>query len=121
MAKKDTQSIEVGGNTMISQTVNVRLKDGTELNVNLNATTFESAAPVDKKVFTSENLSKVQIGEEEHENMVLVSFYPFEGGTRFVLRDQTEAEKREADLKEQLEIANNAVAELTMIVAGMVG
>ena len=77
----------------------------------MNGTTYESGNPVPDGTFTDENLS--------YYNMKLVCSYPWDGGTRFAFREMTEQEAENRNLKAQLQAAQQSVAELTIIVSGL--
>lgn len=119
MAKKDTANSGENTNSTTSQNVKIRLKDGTELTVLLNGNTYESAEPIADSVLSAENVSKVEIDGEAHDNMILICKYEYEGGTRFALREMTEAEAENKSLRSQLNDALQSVAELTIIVAAI--
>lgn len=117
MAKKDIANSGENTNSTTSQNVKIRLKDGTELTVLLNGNTYESAEPIADSVLSAENVSKVEIDGEAYENMILICKYEYEGGTRFALRELTEAEAENKSLRSQLDDALQSVAELTIIVS----
>ena len=71
----------------------VQLADGTVLNLNLNGTEYESETPITDEVLSDENLSNVIIDDVNKGKMKLNSKYPYNGGTRFSLREMTEDEK----------------------------
>lgn len=71
----------------------VQLADGTVLNLNLNGTEYESETPIDDSVLSEENLSDVTIDGVNMGRMKLNSKYPYNGGTRFSLRELTKEEK----------------------------
>lgn len=71
----------------------IRLADGTVLNLNLNGTEYESETPIADEVLSEENLSNVTIDDVNKGKMKLNSKYPYNGGTRFSLREMTEDEK----------------------------
>ena len=99
--------------------VSLLLKDGTSLSCNLNGSTYESETVIDKSVLSKDNLSEVTIDGKKHTNMVLVSYYDYNGGTRFVIRDMTEEEKTFAKLEERLQDAETSALELSELVASM--
>ena len=74
---------------------------------------------IDKSVLSEDNLSEVTIDGEKHTKMVLVSYYDYNGGTRFVIRDMTEEEKTFAKLEERLQDAEASAIELSELVASM--
>ena len=96
----------------------IRLHDGTVLNLPLNGTEYESAEPIADSVLSKENLSNVVIDGVAQGKMVLVSKYPFHGGTRFCIRQQTAAEKESDSVQEQLEASQLALAELYEMIIG---
>lgn len=71
----------------------VQLADGTVLNLNLNGTEYESETPIADEILSEENLSNVTIDDVNKGKMKLNSKYPYNGGTRFSLRELTEDEK----------------------------
>lgn len=71
----------------------ILLADGTVLNLNLNGTEYESETPIADEVLSEENLSNVTIDDVNKGKMKLNSKYPYNGGTRFSLREMTEDEK----------------------------
>lgn len=83
----------------------------------LNATTYESATVIPEGTFTAENLSEVLIDGEKHKNMVLITCYPYEGGTRFALREQTETERENAELRAAVQASEQSAAEMSMMLA----
>ena len=96
----------------------VQLADGTVLNCQLNGTEYESAESIADSVLSKENLSNVVIDGVAQGKMVLVSKYPFRGGTRFCIRQQTAAEKESDSVQEQLEASQLALAELYEMIIG---
>lgn len=80
----------------------IRLHDGTVLNCQLNGTEYETKEKVDASIFTDENLASVTIDGVAHGSMKLVHSYPFNGGTRFALREYTEEEKTLAKMQSNL-------------------
>lgn len=101
--------------------MSILLKDGTQLDVVQNGTTYESADLVSADTLSDDNLSEVQIDGVTYQNMKLVSLYPWDEGTRFALRESTEQEIENSSLREQLNAAEQSVAELTIIVSSMLG
>ena len=99
--------------------VKIRLKDSTELNVILNGNTYESAEPIADAILSPDYISKVEIGGEAYENMILICKYEYEGGTRFALREMTDAEAENKNLRAHLNDALQSVAELTIIVSAI--
>ena len=61
--------------------------------MNLNGTEYESETPITDEVLSDENLSNVIIDDVNKGKMKLNSKYPYNGGTRFSLREMTEDEK----------------------------
>ena len=115
--KKSVTATELLSTTTL--VVSLLLKDGTALSCRLNGTTYESDTVIDKSVLSEDNLSEVTIDGEKHTKMVLVSYYDYNGGTRFALRDQTEEEKTFAKLEERLQDAETSALELSELVASM--
>ena len=66
---------------------------------------------------TDENLQTIQIDGVTFRNMTLVSIYPWDEGTRFAIRELTDQEIENKNLKAQLQTAEQSVAELTVIVS----
>lgn len=89
------------------------------MTVLLNGNTYESATPIADDVLSPENVSAVEIDGEAYENMIIVCKYEYEGGTRFALREMTEAEAENKNLRAQLSDALQSVAELTIIVSAI--
>ena len=116
---KNTKTIAENSNDTIFPNVLIRLKDGTELSGVLNGTTYESGNPVHDGTFTDENLSEVTINGTVYYDMKLVCSYPWDGGTRFAFREMTQQEIENKNLKTQLQAAQQSVAELTIIVSGL--
>ena len=116
---RSTKIIAENSNNTIFPNVSIRLKDGTELNGVMNGTTYESGNPVPDGTFTDENLSEVTINGTTYYNMKLVCSYPWDGGTRFAFREMTQQEIENKNLKTQLQAAQQSVAELTIIVSGL--
>lgn len=116
---KNAKTIGENLSGTISPNVSIRLKDGTELNAILNGTTYESGKPVPDGTFTDDNLSEVTIDGTVYRDMKLVCSYPWDEGTRFAFREMTAQEIENRDLKEQLQAAQQSVAELTIIVSGL--
>ena len=101
--------------------VSILLKDGTELNVVQNGTTYESGEVINRALLTDENLSQIQIDGVTYRNMKLISLYPWDEGSIFAIREMTEQEVENKDLKAQLQVAEQSVAELTVLVSGLLG
>ena len=85
----------------------VLLADGTLLSdLTLNGNNYISKAKIDPSIFT-DNCSPVVISdgetEEEHENMALVQVMRFGDEYHFILRDLTEAELKEIQLRSDVE------------------
>lgn len=116
---KSTKTIKGNSNDTNFQNVLIRLKDGTELNGVLNGTTYESENPVPDGIFTDENLSEVMINGTIYHDMKLICSYPWDEGTRFALREMTPQEIENRNLRSQLQAAEQSVAELTIIVSGL--
>lgn len=116
---RSTKTIAESSNDTIFPNVSIRLKDGTELNGVMNGTTYESGNPVPDGTFTDENLSEVTINGTVYYNMKLVCSYPWDGGTRFAFREMTQQEIENQNLRKQLQAAQQSVAELTIIVSGL--
>ena len=90
----------------------IQLKDGTVLNLNLNGTEYESETPITDEVLSDENLSNVTIDDVNKGKMKLNSKYPYNGGTRFSLRDLTEDEKTIERLNVELTQTQVGLAEV---------
>lgn len=119
MAARKAKNTGENSNNTIFPSVSIRLKDGTELNGVLNGTTYESGNPVPDGAFTDENLSEVTINGTVYRDMKLICSYPWDEGTRFAFREMTPQEIENRDLKTQLRAAEQSVAELTIIVSGL--
>lgn len=116
---KSTRISGENSNSMISPNVSIRLKDGTELDAILNGTTYESGKPIPDGTFSDDNLSEVEINGTTYRDMKLICSYPWDEGTRFAFREMTEQEIENRNLKTQLQAAQMSVAELTIIVSGL--
>lgn len=90
----------------------IQLKDGTVLNLNLNGTEYESETPITDEVLSDENLSNVTIDDVNKGKMKLNSKYPYNGGTRFSLRELTEDEKTIERLNVELTQTQVGLAEV---------
>lgn len=90
----------------------VQLADGTVLNLNLNGTEYESETPITDEVLSDENLSNVTIDDVNKGKMKLNSKYPYNGGTRFSLREMTEDEKTIERLNVELTQTQVGLAEV---------
>lgn len=88
------------------------------LNLPLNGTEFESKEPIADSVLSESNLSQVVIDGVDQGKMVLISKYAYQGGTRFSIRQQTEAEKERDELQRQLDDSQLALAELYEMIIG---
>ena len=91
---------------------NIRLADGTVLSLNLNGTEYESETPIADEVLSDENLSNVTIDDVNKGKMKLNSKYPYNGGTRFSLREMTEDEKTIERLNAELTQAQVGLTEV---------
>ena len=90
----------------------VQLADGTVLNLNLNGTEYDSETPIADEVLSEENLSNVTIDDVNKGKMKLNSKYPYNGGTRFSLRELTEDEKTIERLNAELTQTQVGLAEV---------
>lgn len=90
----------------------ILLADGTVLNLNLNGTEYESETPIADEVLSEENLSNVTIDDVNKGKMKLNSKYPYNGGTRFSLREMTEDEKTIERLNVELTQTQVGLAEV---------
>ena len=90
----------------------ILLADGTVLNLNLNGTEYESETPIADEVLSDENLSNVTIDDVNKGKMKLNSKYPYNGGTRFSLREMTEDEKTIDRLNAELAQTQVGLAEV---------
>lgn len=90
----------------------ILLADGTVLNLNLNGTEYESETPIADEVLSDENLSNVTIDDVNKGKMKLNSKYPYNGGTRFSLREMTEDEKTIVRLNAELTQTQVGLAEV---------
>ena len=90
----------------------VQLADGTVLNLRLNGTEYESDTPIADEVLSEENLSNVTIDDINKGKMKLNSKYPYEGGTRFSIRELTSEEKTIDELNAQLTQAQVGLTEV---------
>lgn len=90
----------------------IKFADGTVLNCQLNGTEYESDIPIEDKVFSEENLSNVTIDDVNKGKMKLSSKYPYEGGTRFSIRELTPEEKMFDEFNTQLTQAQVGLTEV---------
>ena len=90
----------------------VQLADGTVLSLKLNGTEYESDTPIADEVLSEENLSNVTIDGVNKGKMKLNSKYPYEGGTRFSIRELTPEEKTIDELNTQLTQAQVGLTEV---------
>ena len=90
----------------------VQLADGTVLSLRLNGTEYESDEPIADEVLSDENLSNVTIDDVNKGKMKLNSKYPYNGGTRFSLREMTEDEKTIDRLNAELTQTQVGLAEV---------
>ena len=78
----------------------------------LNGTEYESDTPIADEVLSEENLSNVTINNVNKGKMKLNSKYPYEGGTRFSIRELTPEEKTIDELNAQLTQAQIGLTEV---------
>ena len=90
----------------------VQFADGTVLSLRLNGTEYESDTPIADEVLSEENLSNVTIDDVNKGKMKLNSKYPYEGGTRFSIRELTPEEKTIDELNTQLTQAQIGLTEV---------
>ena len=90
----------------------VQFADGTVLSLRLNGTEYESDTPIADEVLSEENLSNVTIDDVNKGKMKLNSKYPYEGGTRFSIRELTPEEKTIDELNAQLTQAQVGLTEV---------
>ena len=90
----------------------VQFADGTVFNLILNGTEYESDTPIADEVFSEENLLNVTIDDVNKGKMKLNSKYPYEGGTRFSIRELTPEEKTIDELNTQLTQAQVGLTEV---------
>lgn len=90
----------------------VQLADGTVLSLRLNGTEYESDTPIADEVLSEENLSNATIDGVNKGKMKLNSKYPYNGGTRFSLREMTEDEKTIERLNAELTQTQVGLAEV---------
>lgn len=90
----------------------VQFADGTVLSLRLNGTEYESDTPIADEVLSEENLSNVTIDDVNKGKMKLNSKYPYEGGTRFSIRELTPEEKTIDELNTQITQAQVGLTEV---------
>ena len=90
----------------------VQLADGTVLNLRLNGTEYESDEVIEDEVLSEANLQNVIIDDVNKGKMKLNSKYPYNGGTRFSLREMTENEKTIERLNAELTQTQVGLAEV---------
>lgn len=109
---------------MAKRTFTIILDDDTQIkNLELNGNCYISGSEL-KEADIKSKLSKVRIKGsdgtvEEHGQMELVQITQSGGKWWLCLRDLTAAEIQTASLKSQLTDANNAIAELTELIASI--
>lgn len=109
---------------MTKRTFTIILDDDTQIkNLELNGNCYISSSEL-KEADIKSKLSKVRIKGsdgtvEEHGQMALVQITQDGGKWWLCLRDLTDAEIQAAALKSQLTDANNAIAELTELIASI--
>lgn len=72
------------------------------MNLRLNGTEYESDEVIEDEVLSASNLEDVTIDDVHKGKMKLNSKYPYEGGTRFSLRNLTSEEETTEKLNAQL-------------------
>ena len=82
------------------------------MNLNLNGTEYESETSIADEVLSDENLSIVTIDDVNKGKMKLNLKYPYNGGTRFSLREMTEDEKTIERLNVELTQTQVGLAEV---------
>lgn len=108
---------------MEKRTFTIELADGTSItDLELNGNNYISAKKITEDQLTDDKLTKVTIAGSDGsvqnlENQTLVQITRDGGKYWFVLRQLSEAEA----LRSQLKTANDAVAELSEIVASLMG
>lgn len=102
----------------------IELSDGTKIeNLDLSGNNFISTKKITEDQFTGK-LATVKITDpdgntEEHTNMDFVQVVKYGSKYYFILRDKTADEIYREELESQLEDANDAVAELSELIATM--
>lgn len=95
----------------------IQLKDGTVLNLPLNGTEYESTEKIEPLVLSEDNLSEVIINGENRGRMLLVSYYDYNGGTRFTIREPNAeeiAKIQQAKTNTDMELALTEVYEMLL-------
>ena len=92
--------------------IKVQFADDTVLSLRLNGTEYESDTPIADEILSEENLSNVTIDDVNKGKMKLNSKYPYNGGTRFSLREMTEDEKTIDRLNAELTQTQVGLAEV---------
>lgn len=94
-------------------------------NLTINGNNFVSADPIDPEVFTPEALSHVEFsGEgpftlpESADGLILVQCIPWEGGSAFILREETEAERKAKEAEQTITDLQLALVELYETLGG---
>ena len=75
----------------------------------LNGTEYESDEVIEDEVLSEANLQNVTIDDVNKGKMKLNSKYPYDGGTRFSLRELTENEKTIDELRKELARVSSVV------------
>lgn len=110
---------------MEKKTFTLNLADDTQIpGLELNGNCYISSKKVAAEQFTDAGLKKVVVNgsdgsQEIRENLALVSVWKDGSKYWIALRDLTDAEIQAAALKSQLTDANNAIAELTELIASI--
>lgn len=78
----------------------------------LNGTEYESDEVIEDEVLSEANLQNVTIDDVNKGKMKLNSKYPYNGGTRFSLREMTENEKTIERLNAELTQTQVGLAEV---------
>jgi hypothetical protein len=87
----------------------ITLADGTKLeNLELNGNNFVSKTAIDESIFTSKNLKKVTIVDEDgatyvFEYQVLEHFAQYDDGYYFILRDKSPDEDFREDINAKID------------------
>lgn len=82
------------------------------MNLRLNGTEYESDEVIEDEVLSEANLQNVTIDDVNKGKMKLNSKYPYNGGTRFSLREMTENEKTIERLNAELTQTQVGLAEV---------
>lgn len=92
------------------------LKDGTQIVAKVNGNNYILDNDVDDKVLSEDNLSNVVIGDVTYKNLTCCNHFIEEGKPHLIFRELTDAEIREAALKNEISMLTECLLEMSTIV-----